>query len=166
MFQKLCEFLRADIHTSLQVAKRKTTDQSYHSAARNIYSSPRAYIFANGSESRYLCLFMKSRFTFLNHFPLNSLFVDPLLDSTQGMYSKPSPVIVNNSSRTPSHDLQRLWTSIKAQSLKLPQQNEGSRMGFFPQGTLIGLGHLLVLTTGALGLAWWTVTKAYRVMNL
>lgn len=139
---------------------------------------PATYLFGNASEARYLSLFVPSNAAFVNEIPLETLYSPlPLLPiaSNLQLYSKPSPV--RCPSKTKPSPPSYLWklpkdqllhsitTLVEAELLNPPAQKSGAQVGFFGQGALTGLSHLLAVI-GAGGFTLWLVWSRFSAHRL
>ncbi|CAK7215931.1 hypothetical protein SBRCBS47491_002657 [Sporothrix bragantina] len=135
----------------------------------NTTSYPSVHIYSIASEARYLSRFMDTASTFVNQIPVLACIAPPqhsFLDVVlETLYSRPSPLQVRHQ---PSGDLgsaavsaSQLRALVAYEQLAIPTRPAGKRMGFFPQGGLVGLSHLLLITASLGWVAWATARSRW-----
>lgn len=111
------------------------------------------HLYGNNPENRYLSLFVPSSAIFIGKIPLVTCVLPPVHTSTkyalETLYSLAIPVHSGREvSNTETTDLERLRALIQSEKLNIHQQKSGSKLGFFIQGGLVGLCHILLGLSG------------------
>ncbi|KAF1808146.1 hypothetical protein P152DRAFT_517752 [Eremomyces bilateralis CBS 781.70] len=130
------------------------------------------FLYGNPSESRYLSSFITAAATYINCIPLQSIFLPanhfPVTAVPGSLYSTARPVATGTPAAAviPSHILafppvvqkNNLLAILTAEKLNPPRQRKGQNLGFFEQGAIVGLSHVL-LTTSLTCMGLWLATK-------
>lgn len=102
--------------------------------------------------------FTSAATTHINQMPLSALLLPsprlPMSALLCCVYARASPVFtgrVPNDQLLPEKAQLEVWTrammtELKERKFDLPQQDSGKRIGFFPQGILIGALHVVCLS--------------------